>query len=250
MTTANITQESPEFILTADVDWASEYCIDQFLGLCADFGVCPTIFVTHPSERLKQAFESGEAEPGIHPNFCEGSSHGTSINEVISSVRRLVPSARFSRGHRFRNGTDIETALVETGIEGDSNEIRYLTPNLAAYELWTGLVRFPVFFEDDVHWLKGGGWEFSDYEQQFFEPGLKVLSFHPFIFALNLADDAGYRAHRQHIPTLTGADATSLANTGAGAASFLRQLLAAAQSRGTEFTTMGAALDRYLETRA
>jgi len=248
MTTTILTQDSVEFILTADVDWASEYCIDQFLDLCAEFGICPTIFVTHQSDRLKRAFENGEAEAGIHPNFCEGSSHGTAISEVISSVMGMVPSARICRSHRFRDGSDIEMALVDAGIEADSNEVRYLAPNLVAYDIWTGLVRFPVFFEDDVHWQKGGSWDFTDYEEQFFEPGLKVLNFHPFIFALNLADDAGYLEHRKHIGTLTEAAAKSLSNTGAGAASFLRQILAAAKSRGAQFTTVGAALDRYLES--
>ena len=246
MTTPDSDDVQPAFILTSDVDWASEYCIDHFLNFCGEYGARPTMFVTHESARLRQAFENGEAEPGIHPNFCENSSHGNSIQDVISTVLGMTPSARLSRSHRFRSGSDIETALVDVGIQGDSNEVQYLAPDLAARGLWTGLVRFPIFFEDDVHWLKGGGWDFAEYEKLFFGPGLKVLNFHPFNLALNLSSEDGYLGHHQHIKTLSGAEARTMANTGAGAASFLRQIFEAVKNRNAEFTTLGTALDRYL----
>ena len=48
--------------------------------------------------------------------------------------------------------------LAARGVKYDSNVCLYLQPDLAPLHHWTGIVRFPVFWEDDIHWLRGGAW--------------------------------------------------------------------------------------------
>jgi len=40
---------APIFSHTSDIDWASDYCIGDFLELLSNFGIKPTIFATRKS---------------------------------------------------------------------------------------------------------------------------------------------------------------------------------------------------------
>ena len=51
-----------EFVLTSDLDWASEYCIENFLFIADRFSIKPTIFVTHESAAIRKAHEAGRVE--------------------------------------------------------------------------------------------------------------------------------------------------------------------------------------------
>lgn len=227
-----------DFVLTADLDWASDYCIDHFLRIAGRFSVRPTLFVTHESAAVRAAEADGRAALAIHPNFLEGSSHGNDPASVIGHVLRLVPNAREVRCHRFFDSAEIQRALVERGLTVDSNACRHLERGLRPERLTSGLLRLPVFFEDDVHWNRGLAWSFAAYQADFFGPGLKVLNFHPFFVALNVPDAAFYIRHKPLITTLTGADAAALRHGGAGAETFLKECLGAVQAAGHRFVSL------------
>jgi hypothetical protein len=95
-----------------------------------------------------------------------------------------------------------------------------------------------VFWEDDVHWHRGGAWSFERYKEDFFSPGLKVINVHPFIHALNIPDDRTYQSVKSHIPTLTAESAKTLRSAGPGSADFLASLADAVRAQGLRWHTL------------
>lgn len=226
------------FVLTADVDWASEHCIEAFVDHAAGHGIVPTLFVTHRSRAIESAAAQGKAELGIHPNFMPGSTHGAGIDAVLDHVLDIVPHPVASRSHCFYDDSHMARALALRGVTVDSNVCCHLQPGLPALHLWNGVKRLPVFFEDDVHWTAGGGWAFADHRAAFAGPGLKILNFHPFLWTLNVPDADFYAAHRAHIPTLTRAEAEAMRHRGPGSATFLDDIIAWVRESGGEFVSL------------
>lgn len=238
--------DSPLFCLSSDVDWASDYAIDDFVSLVSGFGIKPTVFATHRSAALDRWIENGSIELGIHPNFLPGSSHGSDPVSVIDHMIREFPSARCFRSHCFIDGAQITQEMVRRGFCYDSNLCVYLQPNLAPLRHASGLVRFPVFFEDDVHWLHtNGDWELSKVLPAFLSPGLKVLNFHPFFVAANIPNQQYYVSVKSHIKTLNAENIDEVRCNREGARTFLTRLLQELAGRGQRFYTL-AELHRLL----
>ncbi|HYC02691.1 MAG TPA: hypothetical protein VED40_05320 [Azospirillaceae bacterium] len=231
--------EQPVFVLTSDLDWASEACLALFLEFCSRFGIVPTLFATHASPLLDQARADGRVEVGWHPNFLPGSSHGAGTDEVLSYLRDLYPGARCYRSHSYVESSRISLAMVREGMAFDSNLCLQGQAGLRPLRHWTGMVRYPVFWEDDIHWLLGGNWDFDAQAERFFTPGLKLINVHPFNFALNVPHQDWFDQHKAHTASLTSAEVDTAAWPGAGTASFLRQLVEAVQARGGRFVGLG-----------
>lgn len=226
------------FVLTGDVDWASDHCIQSYIDHAAGHGIVPTLFVTHRSAVIERAAAEGRVHLGIHPNFLPGSSHGATTEAVLDHVFDLVPDPVASRSHCFSDNSHIAHALAQRGIRVDSNICCHLQEGLPVLNHWNGVRRLPVFFEDDVHWVQGGRWDFAGYRAAFASPGLKILNFHPFIWALNAPDAAFYAAHRSHIPTLTGEEAARLRFDGPGSATFLDAIIGWVRETGGTFVSL------------
>lgn len=226
------------FVLTGDVDWASEHCIERYVDHAAAYGIVPTLFVTHRSPAIERAAAASRVHLGIHPNFLKGSSHGSSIDEILDFVFDLVPHPVASRSHCFADDSHVSAALARRGITVDSNLCCHLQEGLPVLNHWNGVKRLPVFFEDDVHWGQGGTWAFADYRAAFAGPGLKILNFHPFMWTLNAPDEAFYTAHRAHIPTLTEAEAEAMRHPGPGSATFLDEIITWVRAGGGEFVSL------------
>jgi hypothetical protein len=221
-----------DFILTSDLDWASESCIELFLGITDRYLVKPTLFVTHESPAARKAFREGRAELGIHPNFLPDSSQGASLNSIIDYNLRLVPQPVAVRNHRYLDSAQIRSALRKHGLTIDSNVCRHLERDLRPMKLPGGLHRLPVFFEDDIHWSLGLDWNFDRYAADFYSAGLKILNFHPFFVALNIPNAEFYARHKQHIPTLTDEQIARFRHRGAGAGTLLIDAMEAILATG------------------
>jgi hypothetical protein len=233
-----------ELVLSSDLDWASEFCIENFLSIAERFSIKPTVFVTHASAAVQKASDEGRVELGVHPNFHQPSTHGDTIGSILDHVRALAPEATAVRSHRHFSPPGIENELLRRGLRIDSNTCRHLQPGLAPVELADGLLRLPVFFEDDIHWSQGGAWNFDACAGPFFSPGLKVLNFHPFFVALNVPDGEFYLRHKHHIPSLRADEAARLRHDGPGTATFLIDTIRNIQAGGHMFVTLGEAAAR------
>jgi ubiquinone/menaquinone biosynthesis C-methylase UbiE len=231
---------APRFCLTADTDWASDFALQYFLDLAAEFGIVPTVFATHRSPVLEAAESRGAVEIGIHPNFLPGSSHGSSTIDVLDHVCRLFPRARGSRSHYFRDDSQVTSELVRRGFTHDSNLCLYLQRDLIPLHHQSGLVRFPVFWEDDVHFRNtGGDWQLDRYLPRFTTPGLKVLNVHPFLLVANVPSLDAYERVRSRIATLGPDNLPLIRHSGDGPDTFLRRLLSSLVGGGERFATLG-----------
>lgn len=178
--------------LSFDQDWAPEWATLEMTDALKGAGLEGTLFVTHACPSLSSLRESGHIELGWHPNFLEGSSHGASIEEVLSTMERWVPEARGARAHTLMRGTPILQAYKARGIRYDAADIFDGRLGLEPFQSWTGVWRFPIWFEDDVHLERGLTCELSTLALE--GKGMKVCTFHPVLLALNASSLESYRA--------------------------------------------------------
>jgi hypothetical protein len=243
------TTTSPLFCLTSDCDWASEYCIEDFVSLLEGYGVSPTIFVTHKSQALERFRTSRAVQLGVHPNFLPGSSHGDDYLSIIDHVLGLVPDAQTFRSHWYFDHSRISKEMHHRGVRYDSNLCLYLQPHIMPLQHWTGLVRLPVFWEDHCHCeITSGDWDFDEVLPAFLAPGLKILSFHPFFVAANIPSTDYYLRVKSHITTLSAETVSEVRYTGEGTRTFLIALLERLTAGGEKFHTLGE-LYMMLKTR-
>jgi hypothetical protein len=237
--------DRPIFCMTSDTDWASDFAIAEHIGLLREYGVRPTLFVTHTSPVLSE-FVSAGGDVGLHPNFLPGSTHGSTYHEVIDHIQALYPQARVSRSHAAVDGTLICHLLYERGIRYDSNIALYFQSDVVPLRHESGLVRFPVFWEEDLHWHNtGGDWNLDRYLPLFFTPGLKVLNVHPFMIGTNCPDHDYYLSIKQHITTLNPESVSQVRFQGPGPRTFLCGLLEEIGRRGHSFYTLAELYQQF-----
>lgn len=181
-----IWDEQPVFCFTSDIDWASEDVLVDFFNVINQYEIKPTMFVTHESEILEQQFQAGNIDRGIHPNFLRGSSHGDSYLEVVKTCLGFAPEAYGFRSHRAYDVTDITHLLKnDYNYKYVSHQITILQPYIRHILHESGLINFPVFFEDGTHLYNELDLDFKSYEHLFLTPGIKIISFHPMNFVFN-----------------------------------------------------------------
>ncbi len=169
--------------LSFDLDWAPPWATRRVARDLASAGVGGTFFVTHACATLPELRANPKIELGWHPNFLPGSSHGTSIGQVLDHMEALVPDARGARAHCLVRGTPFAQAYVERGLRYDASDLQDGEHGLRAFLSWTGLWRLPIFFEDDVQILRGAPMEMARLGLE--KPGLKIFDLHPILVALN-----------------------------------------------------------------
>ncbi len=196
-------QDAPTLVVTADVDWASEDCIRVFVESMQGFGVRPTLFVTHQSEVIAEYLDRGLIEVGIHPNFFRGSDHGETEADVIRRVLEFAPGAVASRSHGYFEHSRIAPLLKQQGIFHDSNLCLFGQAGIGPIDHWSGLTKWPVFWEDDIHWTLGMSWNVADHVALFATPGLKIIDLHPFNYAFNIDGDESYNRLKSATTTAT-----------------------------------------------
>jgi hypothetical protein len=186
-------------VLTLDIDWVPDFMIDDVAGRLRRAGVPSTWFATHPSPALERLRQDPLVEVGIHPNFQERSTHGSTAAEVLGYCMRLVPDAVSMRTHGLvQSSRLLNDVMAQTPIRYDSS---LLLPGLGAvhpvYYWWGGqsIMRIPIYWADDLELQRA---------QPAFSPaplltteGLRVLSFHPIHVYLNASSFVAYQRLRQ-----------------------------------------------------
>ncbi len=178
--------EMPVFCFTSDIDWASEDVMEEYFHIVNGLEVNPTLFVTHHSKVIEANFLSGKIERGIHPNFLSNSSHGDSFKEVVETCIQFAPEAYGFRSHRLFDVTDITHLLKnEYNYKYVSNLGTILQTHIRPVLHESGLLHFPIFFEDGTHLYNQLDLDFKKYIDFFISPGIKIISFHPMNFVFN-----------------------------------------------------------------
>ena len=218
--------QSPVFCFTTDIEWAPEWALEDLFSFFGERGLPLTPFLTHASAVFNEHYDKPEMRRrvGLHPNFLPNSSHGSDSKQVIDTVFQLWPDAVSFRSHWFYEDSRTILALKKRGVLYDSNLCLFLQPNCVPLLHNSGIVRFPVFWEDDVHFTRGLPFEFASFRKYFEGPGLKVINVHPLLFALNVPTPEFYEAHR-HLNRNPDPEAGRRARfPGAGTLSFLAEL--------------------------
>jgi hypothetical protein len=237
-------EERPAFCFTTDIEWSPEWAIRDLFELADSSGVPLTPFVTHESRYLRARLDNARdvGNVGLHPNFLPGSTHGGTVAQVIDATTTLWPAARSFRSHCFYDETRMNRRMAERGFLYDSNALAFLQPSLLPMRTATTILRFPVFWEDDVHSAFGLPWRLDAIAEDLRSPGLKIFNVHPLRIALNVPDEAFYERSR---PVYAAeANQSRAAHAGEGARTFLIELFAHARTEGHALVTLRELYDQ------
>ena len=181
-----IWDDEPVYCFTSDIDWASEAVMKEYFDIINPLKINPTLFVTHHSENIELNFKNSKIERGLHPNFMNGSSHGNSFFDVAETCIKFAPEAYGFRSHRAFDLTDITHLMSKKyNFKYVSHQITIFQPLIKPILHESGLINFPVFFEDGTHLYNQLDLNFKKYQDLFHKPGIKIISFHPMNFILN-----------------------------------------------------------------
>jgi hypothetical protein len=238
----------PIFILTSDQDWAPEWAIAKFLDKVRRWEQPLHIFRTNPSQLLDDAVKNGSIEQGWHPNFMPGSSHGATVEEVIQYCQRTFPGARTVRCHCFAEDSYRLRALAKAGIVADSQNATpcqgYLLPMIS----FTGTLRMPVYFTDDIAFSAVDSSLTVDvFRESLFTPGLKILNFHPTFVGCNTPSQAHYDAVRGKIFG-TSEPADGVCWSGRGTANIFDELMGEILSKDHKFESLHSVVDEIRDS--
>lgn len=223
----------PRLVLTSDQDWAPEWAVAALLQVAAGWEAPLHVFRTNPSPVLDSATPPVGVTHGWHPNFAAGSSHGPTPEAVIEYCERHFGGSSSVRSHGFVESSDIWELLWRHGVKFDSQTVTRFQPRLGPLAHWTGIVRLPVWFEDDV-WLRLAAFtpDEDDLLPLLLTPGLKIFNVHAALLATNCPSMHWYREHRSELYT---PDAQPLRNDDGGIATTLDRLVAEAFDAGLRF---------------
>jgi hypothetical protein len=239
----------PRYVLTADQDWAPEWCNVQMLEFVAERQLPLHVFRTSPSPSLDRALADGVITQGWHPNFGPGSTQGDTPRSVVAYCQRYFPGATTARGHAFHESSAAWWALAAAGIRYDSQfpsaHMGHLLPSVHC----SGIRRLPVYLEDDV-WLETfpGRFDIEPVARTFRTPGLKIFNFHPVQFGLNSPSWEYYDSRRAAVFSL-GSDGSGLVHDGVGARTLLASVIGAVEEF-VAFHDLCQEVDEILESSA
>ena len=186
----------PIFVMTGDQDWTPEWAAQRWLDKLAHWNIPGHIFRTNPSALMESAVKRGDLEQGWHPNFLPGSTHGSTVDEVVSYCQKNFSGARTARMHCFAEDSFRMKALAKAGIVADSQNPTACQGYLMPMVHPSGILRLPVYFEDDVAFDAVGEFTIDTFRKTLFTPGLKIFNFHPTFLACNTPSQAHYNSTR------------------------------------------------------
>ena len=241
------TATEPVFVLTADQAWSPEWAIAAFLEQAGKWGQPFHFFRTSPSPLLDEAVKmrNGAVTQGWHPNFMPASSQGATVDEVVQYCQRLFPGARTAQAHCYADDSFRTRALAKAGIVADLQNPTpcqgYLLPMVHP----SGIVRLPVYFQDDIAFDAVGEFTVDVFLQSLLTPGLKILNFHPTFVGCNTPSLAHYNSVRGRVFG-TSRRGEGVVWQGRGTANMLDELMGEILIAGYRFEALHAVVDELL----
>lgn len=177
-------KEIDAFSITMDVDWASDFAIEYAVKFFQERQLPLTLFFTHMSPYINTLVQNGGVTYGIHPNFIQPSSQGRDKGEIIDYCLDCFPEVEAFRAHRWYADNDIYTELYRRGIRYESN-LCTLLDVVPPFIHRSGMMSFPVFFEDGAYLYHEFDLRFSVTKGFFEQRGIKVINIHPMHLLVN-----------------------------------------------------------------
>ncbi|MDZ7269735.1 MAG: hypothetical protein ONB48_20865 [candidate division KSB1 bacterium] len=188
----------PTIYLTLDTDWCHEEVLQAALQLFREHDLPVTIFVTGAYAALS-AREAGRWEIGLHPNCSEVTL--AECEHRLAALQRLHPRAQGVATHAMVCSTPLLDLFRRCGFRYDRNLLCYRVAGMKPFVHHNGLLRLPVFWEDDIWLTVEAGARFSAAWLPA-GPSRCIFNFHPIHLYLNTLTPAHYRAAKplQHDP--------------------------------------------------
>lgn len=201
--------------ITFDIDWAPDPVIEDTLQILDQHDVCATFFATHDTPILKNLEKH---EVAIHPDF-----RGGEYEKKVSDLLSTYPGAVGARSHAYYLNSQITRHYGAIGLRYDSSLEMIGMHGLRPFRHWLGFVRIPVFWEDDVNAMLGGGWNLPMLQSD--PMSIYVFDFHPVHVFLNTESMDRYAEARSvyHEPDKLAAIAAHESTP--GTRTFLKQLV-------------------------
>jgi len=222
---------------TSDLDWSPEWAIQEMLRVFDKLEVPLTIFITHHSKVIKKIYgKPGKSQyVGLHPNFFPKSSHGTNSLDIIEFCQKFWPDAKCFRSHGFFDNSKITKEFYARGFKYDSNLCLFLHPCCTPLRHSSGLIRFPVFWEDDTHIQKGLPLKIDIIKRDVETPGLKIFNFHPLSLAINAPTKEYYAKNKFLLKARSASSWRKYVFDGTGERTFLEELISHLKKMGVHF---------------
>lgn len=188
----------PVYCFTTDIDWAPEWAIERLIYFFKSMDVPLTPFITHNSEVISKNYNTEKLKKfvGVHPNFLRGSSHGDDEDSVVRTVKTLWENPEFYRSHCFYDNYRLSCKMKNEGFKFDSNLGLFLEMNSTPLFHNSGMIRFPVFWEDDIHYKMGLEYNINNYKIFLDSPGIKIFNVHPMVYSLNIPTEEYYNENK------------------------------------------------------
>jgi len=210
--------EMKTIYLALDTDWCHDEVLDYALSLFVDRGLQCTVFATGPYQAL-QNNSAAEIEVGLHPNFMDCISQD--YERKLLELRAFYPHAQGVSCHATMSSVPLLDLFKRHGLAYDRSLLLYKHDSAAPFYHYNGLLRIPVYWEDDIWFTAEPGTRFSAQllrTDEFDE----VFVFHPIHLYQNTLSQAHYQAFKP-----LQRDLSALAEhrgTGYGAHSFFSDL--------------------------
>ncbi len=196
--------------LTFDTDWAPSFVIDKLVNYLVKNNLKATFFATNKCDVLKAAEKEGQIEISLHPNFFNGSTHGSNIADVLKHLKDLFPNAVGLRSHGLYQSSPLLRSMSDFGIKYDCNLLMYDQPFLQPFDTFYDIVRIPYSWSDASHILENR--EFDLKELYLKNKGLKIFDFHPMLWYLNSKNYDTYNEIKKSHKNLLLLNQTDLEN--------------------------------------
>lgn len=179
-----------EFVLTFDVDWASESIIRYVIDILLPLNISATFFCTHDSEILKEY--DNKFELGIHPDLNDT----LEFEEKILELKSIYQNAIGVRAHGLVTSSKIYQIYVKLGLKYDASVFTPECISVGYFKRLRKLICFPYFFEDDDFFAVKRNFDLSEIDLK--SNGLRIFNFHPIHIFLNTPSMEYYNSYKKY----------------------------------------------------
>lgn len=186
--------------ITSDIDWAPDYVIEHMIQLFEEFDNKCTFFATHKSGTLNR-IDKKSFEIAIHPNFNNliFNNQIISAEKIVKDLLELYPNAIGLRSHSVTHSSRLQQLFYNLGIKYDSNQFVPYNYDTKPYMCWSGVLRIPYNWEDDVHYMYGNHFDNIFLRKINIEMKNIIMDFHPIHVYLNTYNREHYNTARKYI---------------------------------------------------
>ncbi|MBI4338632.1 MAG: hypothetical protein HY680_01620 [Chloroflexi bacterium] len=225
--------------ISLDTEWVLDEVLACALDTILAYDVKLTVFATHDTPVLR-GLDPGRVEIGLHPNFRPVALDDTAACRArLEELLALYPQAQGVRCHSLVSSTPLSDLFAQEGLKYESNTYLPGQPNLSPFRIWNGLVRVPIYMEDDRHCAAGGDFQFRP--EIVAAPGVKVFLVHPVQIFLNVEHESRYLAAKKSYRKVE--ELKKLRYGGAGVRTFVEGLCSHIQRQALPTYTLSEIAD-------